>query len=154
MSTAVPKLSSAKVTFAILCAVAFLFVGCVQISTEGRAFDLRHGELSGLLYMVAGSWLAFWLYRIAFKSKPSFTLHEDRIEHCHWKQPIFFRDVAEVVLEPAQFLGRRHTIFYLRLADNSIQHIPFGLMTHGPAEFADLLNKAVEHYRATHSTAS
>ncbi len=148
MSTAVPKLSSAKVTFAILFAVTFLFVGCVQISTEGRAFDLRgNDELSGVLYLVAGGWLAFWLYRIAFKSKPSFTLHDDRLEFYSWAQPIYFRDIDEIVFVHGDFWIRRSPTLALRLNNGSIQHLPFGLMTSGPESFADLLKASLRLYQ-------
>jgi hypothetical protein len=157
MTSGSPRVSSVKATFAILGTIGLTIAGCTLFSTEGRAFEVTRGgswELFATACLISAGLLAFWLYSLALKSKPSFSFHDDRIEYYRWKQPIFFRDVTEVVLEPAQFLGRQHTILYLRLADNSIQHIPFGLMTHGPAEFADLINKAVEHYRATHSTAS
>lgn len=150
MSEAQPKLSSAKVAFAILGAVTLLFVGCVQISTEGRAFEVRgNNELFGGICFIAGAGLAFGLYRIAFKSTASFSLHDDRVEHHRWKWPIYFRDVDEVVLEPAEFLARRRASVYFRLKNGSIQHIPYSLMTHGPAEFAELLTDALKRYRAT-----
>ena len=148
MSAQQPKLSSAKVTLAILGAIALLFVGCVQNSTEGRAFEVKgSNELFGGLCFIAGAWLVFWLYRIAFKSKPSFTLHSDRLEFYSWPQPILFRDIDEIVFEPGQVWLRRAPSLALRLKTGSIQHLPYGLMTHGPESFADLLRVALQRYR-------
>lgn len=150
-----PTLSPAKVTFAILGAVALLFVGCVQISSEGRAFEVKgNNELFGGLCLLAGIWLAVWLYRIAFKSKPSFTLHEDRLEFYNWARPIHFRDIDEIVFEPGQLWIRRAPTLALRLKTGSIQHLPFGLMTHGPESFADLLTAALQRYRDEHKAGS
>lgn len=150
-----PTLSPAKVTFAILGAVALLFVGCVQISSEGRAFEVKgNNELFGGLCLLAGIWLAVWLYRIAFKSKPSFTLHEDRLEFYNWARPIHFRDIDEIVFEPGQLWIRRAPTLALRLKTGSIQHLPFGLMTHGPESFADLLTAALQRYRDEHEAGS
>jgi len=149
MSEEQPKLSSAKITFAILAAIGLLFVGCVQLSTKGRAFEVKgSNELFGGLCLVIGGALAFWLYSLAFKSKPSFSLHEDRIEHYSWKRPLFFSDIDEVVFEPGQFWLRRSPELALRLKDGSIQHLPYGLMTHGPEAFGDRLKAALYSYRA------
>lgn len=149
MSEAQPKLSSAKVAFAILGAITLLFVGCVQISTEGRAFEVRgNNELFGGLCLIMGALVAFWLYRIAFKTKPSFSLHSDRIEFYSWPQPIYFRDIDEIVFEPGQFWMKRAPSLSLRLNTGSVQHLPYGLMTHGPDAFSDLLTEALERYRA------
>lgn len=149
MSDGQPKLSSAKVTLAILSAIGLLFVGCVQLSTKGRAFEVRgSNELFGGLCFVLGVALAFWLYALAFKSKPSFILHEDRIEHYSWKRPICFRDIDEVVFEPGQFWLKRAPELALRLKNGSIQHLPYSLMTHGPEAFAELLKAALDRYRA------
>ncbi|OGN44336.1 MAG: hypothetical protein A2623_04635 [Caulobacterales bacterium RIFCSPHIGHO2_01_FULL_70_19] len=148
MSEPQPKLSSAKVTFAILGAIALLFIGCVQISTEGRVFDVKgNNELFGGLCLLAGAALAFWLYRIAFKSKPSFALHHDRLEFYCWSQPVHFRDIDEIVFEPGQFWMKRAPLLALRLKTGSIQHLPYGLMTHGPDSFAELLTAALQDYR-------
>jgi len=148
VSESEPRLSSAKVTLAMLGATALLFVGCIQLSTEGRAFEVKgSNELFGGLCFLAGACLAFWLYRIAFKSKPSFTLHPDRLEFYCWSQPVHFRDVDEVVFEPAQFWMSRAPLLALRLRNGSIQHLPYGLMTHGPESFASLLTTALRNYR-------
>lgn len=149
MSKGQPKLSSAKVTLAILSAIGLLFVGCVQLSTKGRAFEVRgSNELFGGLCFVLGAAMAFWLYTLAFKSKPTFSLHEDRIEHYSWKQPIWFSDIDDVVFERGQFWLKRAPELALRLKNGSIQHLPYGLMTHGPEAFADLLKAALDRYQA------
>jgi len=150
-----PKLSSAKVTLAILGAIALLFVGCIQISSRGRAFEVKgNNELFGGLCVLGGASLAIWLYRIAFKSKPSFTLHDDRLEFYNWARPIHFRDIDEIVFEPGQLWIRRAPTLALRLKTGSIQHLPFGLMTHGPEGFADLLVAALQRYRDEHEAGS
>lgn len=148
MSELQPRISSAQVTLAILAAIAFLFVGCVQLSTGGRAFELRGGgELSGALCIISGALLAFWLYRIAFKTKPSFVLHHDRVEFYTWRRPVHFDDIEEVVFLPGQFWTRSPPTLALRLNNGSIQHLPYGLMTHGPEGFAHLLNEALQRHR-------
>lgn len=148
MSGPRPKLSSAKITFAIVGAISLLFIGCVQISTEGRAFDVKgDNEVFGGLCFLAGAALAFWLYRIAFKSKPSFTLHHDRLEFYCWARPVHFRDIDEIIFEPGRFWMRRSPLLALRLKTGSIQHLPYGLMTHGPGSFAELLTAALQDYR-------
>lgn len=149
MSEEQPRLSSAKVTLAILSSIGLLFVGCVQLSTKGRAFEVRgNNEMFGGLCFVLGAALAFWLYALAFKSKPSFRLLEDGIEHYSWKKPIYFSDIDEVVFEPGQFWLKRPPELALRLKNGSIQHLPYSLMTHSPEAFADLLTTALDRYRA------
>ena len=148
MSETQPKLSSAKITFAILGAIALLFVGCAQLSSAGPMFEVRGDEqVFGLYCLIGGGGLTFWLYRLAFKSKPSFSLHDDRIEHYSWKHPLYFRDIDEVVFEPGNLWMKRAPEVSLRLTNGSIQHLPYGLMTHGPEAFADLLKAALERYR-------
>jgi len=141
-----PRISSVKVTLAVLGAVALLFVGCVQISTQGQAFNVSgNAKLFGGAYLIAGAALVFWLYRIAFKSKPSFVLHGDRIEF--YGQPTHFRDIDEVVFTPAEIWLKRPPQLFLRLRNGSVQHLPYGLMTHGPEAFAELLSQALARYR-------
>lgn len=151
-SDAPPRLSSTKVTFAILAAIGLLFVGCAQLSSGGPMFDVKgDDEVFGLVCLIAGAGLAFGLYGLAFKSKPSFSLHDDRIEHHSWKQPLYFRDIEEVVFEPGQFWLKREPTLALRLKDGSLQHLPYGLMTHGPEAFAEVLKVALAQYRAGRS---
>lgn len=148
MSEEQPRLSSAKVTLAVLGAIALLFVGCAQFSTQGWALNASGSdELFGGACLIAGAAIAFWLCRIAFKSSPSFVLHSDRIEF-HGKPPIHFRDVDEIVFSPAQIWLRQPAKLLVRLKDGSSRPLPYGLMTHGSEAFAELLNEALARYRA------
>lgn len=132
--------------------MALLFVGCVQIVSKGRAIEVRgNGELFGAAYLFLGGALAFWLYKLAFKSKPSFSLHDDRIEFYNWKRPVHFRDVDEIVFEAGQIWLKRPPQLALRLKNGSLQYLPYGLMTHGPEAFAELLTAALDRYRTAES---
>lgn len=150
MSEAAPRVSSTKVTIAILAIMALTINGCTLFATNGTAYDVRRGpwELYAGLSLIVAGFLTVRLYSLAFKSRPAFSLHDDRVEHYSWKRPIYFRDIDEVVLESRSLWRRRAADVHLRLTNGSIQHIPYGLMTHGPEAFAEVLEAAVERFRA------
>lgn len=148
MSSEQPRVSSAKVVLAILAAMALSFSGCALFATDGRAFEVRGTwELFAAVCLVFAGLLVVWLYRLAFKTKPAFFLHDDRVEHFSWKQPIYFRDIEEVVFEPRSWWPQHAAEVRLRLRNGTIQYVPYSLMTHEPAEFAELLKTAIDQHR-------
>ena len=146
-----PRASSFKVALAILAVPLFTFMGCSLFATDGRGYTGRGAwEFNALGALVIAGVLAFYCYSLAFKKGPSFSLHDDRIEHFSWKKPIYFRDVEEVVLERSGFSPKPAGQAYLRLKNGSRQYIPVFLMSHGPEEFARVVQEALERYRAAH----
>jgi hypothetical protein len=144
-----PRVSSFWVTVAILCAIGFTFYGCSLIATDGRGYSGRGPwEFTAVGLLFAAGLLIFTCYRLAFKSGPSFTIHQDRIEHYAWKKPIFLDDIEEVVFEPGNLWMRRADTAYLKLTNGSIQYIPTLLMTSGPEGFAATIKDALERHRA------
>lgn len=144
-----PRASSAWVTIAILCAIGFTFYGCSLIATDGRGYHGRGSwQFTAVSFLAVAGFLVFTCYRLAFKSGPSFTIHEDRIEYYAWKKPVFFADIEDVVFEPGSLWMRRAETAYLKLTNGSIQYIPTALMTHGPKGFAATIQDALERYRA------
>ncbi|MBU1384317.1 MAG: hypothetical protein KKG14_14030 [Alphaproteobacteria bacterium] len=144
-----PRTSQVKVAFAIVAVPVLTFAGCTMLANEGRGYSGKGPwEVTVLSLFVLAGILTIVCYRLAFKSGPSFAIHDDRVEHFGWKTPIYFRDIDEVVFEPGDFWAKRGDTVYFRLLNGSVQYIPYSLMTHGPAEFAALLTAALERFRA------
>ena len=144
-----PRVSHVKVALAIVAVPVLTFAGCSLLASEGRGYSGRGPwELTVVTLFVIAAVLTIICYRLAFKAGPSFAIHDDRVEHFSWKRPIYFRDIDEVVFEPGDIWAKRGEQVYFRLRNGSVQHIPYGLMTHGPAKFATLLTAALGRYRA------
>lgn len=149
MSDDQPRASSIKVALAIVAVPLLTAYGCTLFATDGAGHSGRRPwEFTATSALIMAAVLAFYCYSLAFKKRPSFTIHGDRLDHFRWKKPIYFKDVEVVEYLPADYWSRRTSEVHLRLKDGTRQYIPTVFMTHGPKKFAAVLRDALERYRA------